>query len=207
MRNSDGPPSKRSKLQGQQPRDKRLPLQPSKKALCLLQTPSAAVTEHLRDATAGTSAISKICNSSWWDWSWGSTLAFLALARRRTASVLPRRYEGLCTIAASFLQTSSQKHMINYNYCGVDLDMGKIFLNFPLPMLFCCFSCIDLSPFKDLLGFSHILNRDFQLQWEQCWMGSSQAPIALSVSTTGLRNSALGIESNSPIPFDGMWSG
>jgi hypothetical protein len=32
--------------------------------------------ELLRDSTTGISVLSKICNSSWWDWSRGSTLAF-----------------------------------------------------------------------------------------------------------------------------------
>jgi hypothetical protein len=70
----------------------------------------------------------------------------------------------------------SATRVINYNYCGVDLDMGEMFLNFPLPMLFRRFSGIDLSPFKDLLGFSHISNKDFQIRWERCWMGFTPSP-------------------------------
>jgi hypothetical protein len=46
--------------------------------------------------------------------------------------------------------------VINYDYCGVDLDIGEMFLNFPLPILFHCFSGIDLSPLKDPLGFESL---------------------------------------------------
>jgi hypothetical protein len=107
--NSNAPPSKRAKLQGKQPRDKRLPVQPPTKDFSLLRTPSAADTELLRDATAGTAAISKICNSSWWDWPRGSTLAFWrwpAGEQRRCSR--PRRHEGLRAVTATCLQTCSQ---------------------------------------------------------------------------------------------------
>jgi hypothetical protein len=66
--------------------------------------------------------------------------------------------------------------VLNYNYCGVDLDLGGMFLNFPLPMLFRRFSGIDLTPFKDSLGYSHISKKDFQLRWERCWMGFKPSP-------------------------------
>jgi hypothetical protein len=48
--------------------------------------------------------------------------------------------------------------VLNYNYCGVDLDLSKMLLSFPLPMLFWCFLGIDLTPFKFMLGYSHILD-------------------------------------------------
>ena len=38
--------------------------------------PTSAATELLRDAVAGMSFLSKMCNSSWWNWSLVSTLAF-----------------------------------------------------------------------------------------------------------------------------------
>ncbi len=66
--------------------------------------------------------------------------------------------------------------VLNYNYCGVDLDLGELFLNFLLPMLFCDFSEIGLTPFKDRLGYSHISNEEFQLWWERCWMGFKPSP-------------------------------
>jgi hypothetical protein len=51
-----------------------------------------------------------------------------------------------------------------------------MFLNFPLPRLFRQLSGIDLSPFKDLLGYSHISKNEFQLRWERCWMGFKPSP-------------------------------
>jgi hypothetical protein len=71
----------------------------------------------------------------------------------------------------------SATRVLNFNYCGVNLDLGDIFLNFPLPLLFRAFSGIDLlTPFKEALGFGHISNKDFQLCWEQCWMGFRPSP-------------------------------
>jgi hypothetical protein len=70
----------------------------------------------------------------------------------------------------------SAARVLNFDYCCVDLDLGKMFLNFPLPMLFCRFSGIDLSPFKDRLGFKHVSNQAFQLCWERCWMGFQPSP-------------------------------
>jgi hypothetical protein len=43
-------------------------------------------------------------------------------------------------------------------------------------MLFRRFSGIDLTPFKDLLGYSHISNQEFQLCWERCWTGFKPSP-------------------------------
>jgi hypothetical protein len=51
-----------------------------------------------------------------------------------------------------------------------------MFLNFPLLMLFRRFSGIDLSPFKDRLGFEQISYQAFQLRWEHCWMGFRPSP-------------------------------
>jgi hypothetical protein len=34
------------------------------------------------------------------------------------------------------LTLKSATRVLNYNYCGVDLDLGELVLNFPLPMLF-----------------------------------------------------------------------
>jgi hypothetical protein len=70
----------------------------------------------------------------------------------------------------------SATRVLNYNYCGSDLDLGEMFLNFPLPILFRRLSGINLSPFKDMLGYSHISNKDFQLHWERCWMGFKPSP-------------------------------
>jgi hypothetical protein len=76
-----------------------------------------------------------------------------------------------------FLPTAkSASRVLNFNYCGVDIDLGEFFLNFPLPLLFRRFSGIDLTPFKALLGYSHLSNADFQLRWERCWMGFRPSP-------------------------------
>jgi hypothetical protein len=53
--------------------------------------------------------------------------------------------------------------VLNFNYCGVDLDLGEMFLNFPLPLLFRAFSGINLTPFKEALGVGHVSSKDFQL--------------------------------------------
>jgi hypothetical protein len=70
----------------------------------------------------------------------------------------------------------SATRVLNFNYCGMDLDMGEMFLNFPLPMLFRRLSGIDLAPFKDKLGYSHISNNEFLIRWERCWMGFKPSP-------------------------------
>jgi hypothetical protein len=70
----------------------------------------------------------------------------------------------------------SATRVLNFNYCGVDIDLGEFFLNFPLPLLFRRFSGIDLTPFKNLLGYQHLSNADFQLRWERCWMGFRPSP-------------------------------
>jgi hypothetical protein len=38
--------------------------------------PTSPSMELLRDANAGASVLGKLCNSTWWDWSRGSTLIF-----------------------------------------------------------------------------------------------------------------------------------
>jgi hypothetical protein len=67
---------------------------------------------------------------------------------------------------------SNHHRLRNFNYCGLDLNLGEMFLNFPLPLMFRAFSGIDLTPFKEALGFGHVSNKDFQLCWEQCWIMS-----------------------------------
>jgi hypothetical protein len=53
-----------------------IPILPSRGTLSV-PSPTSPATELLRDANAaGSSVLHKICNSSWWDWSQGSTLFF-----------------------------------------------------------------------------------------------------------------------------------
>jgi hypothetical protein len=46
----------------------------------------------------------------------------------------------------------SATRVLDYNYCGVDIDLGEMILNFPLPQAFRQFSGIDLGQFKSDLG-------------------------------------------------------
>jgi hypothetical protein len=236
---------------------KSIPIPPLR-GMSSVPSSTSPATELLRDTNAGSSVLHKICNSSWWDWSQGSTLIFWqwpAGEQRRAAgngmeaylqsvppsfkqrakqpkqeafdlllpkfqSILERGYvvsnqsateiaeleefimryidffgvpkgDDICVIykgascglnetvwAPNFwLPTpKSATWVLNYNYCGVDLDLGEMFLNFPLPMLFRRFSGIVLTPFKDLLGYSHISNQELQLRWEHCWMGFKPSP-------------------------------
>jgi hypothetical protein len=215
-------------------------------------------TELLRDANVGASVLEKVCHTTWWEWSRGSTLIFWrwpAGEQRRGArdgmeayfhseppsfhervkqpkqdafelllpkfqSIIERGYvvsnqsatetAELADFIMSYIDyfgvpkaddirvvyngascglnetvwapnfwlptAKSATRVLNYNYCGVDLDLGEMFLNFPLPVLFRRFSGIDLTPFKDRLGYSHIPNAEFQLRWERCWMGFKPSP-------------------------------
>jgi hypothetical protein len=220
--------------------------------------PTSPETELLRDATVGTSVLSKICNSDWWSWNRGSTLAFwrwppgeqrratrdgmetylqskppsfreaAAVPKKEAFDLLLPKFQSILergyvvsnqdaseiTELEDFIMSyidyfgvpkaddirvvyngsscglnptvwapnfwlptgKSATRVLNYNYCGVDLDLGEFFLNFPLPMLFRRFSGIDLTAFKDKLGYSHVSDKDFQLRWERCWMGFKPSP-------------------------------
>jgi hypothetical protein len=249
-RGSGSSPSKRAKLA----RD----IFASERDTSSVPAPTSPETELLRDATVGTSVLSKICNSDWWSWNRGSTLAFWRWPpgeqRRATRdgmeaylqskppsfqepaskpkkeafdlllpkfqSILERGYvvsnqdATEITELEDFIMSyidyfgvpkaddirvvyngsscglnptvwapnfwlptgKSATRVLNYNYCGVDLDLGEFFLNFPLPLLFRRFSGIDLTPFKAQLGYGHISDADFQLRWERCWMGFKPSP-------------------------------
>jgi hypothetical protein len=65
---------------------------------------------------------------------------------------------------------------LNFNYCGVDVDMGDFFLNFPLPKEFRRFSGINISEFQSRLGFGHLSMEQLQVRWERCWMGFRPSP-------------------------------
>jgi hypothetical protein len=72
----------------------------------------------------------------------------------------------------------SATRVLDYNYCGVDIDLGEMFLNFPLPQAFRQFSGIDLGQFKSDLGEAYgLIPRSlFKIRWERCWMGFRPSP-------------------------------
>jgi hypothetical protein len=76
----------------------------------------------------------------------------------------------------------SATRVLDYNYCGVDIDLGEMFLNFPLPRVFRQFSGIDISQFKSDLfssvgeALGEIPRRLFKVRWERCWMGFRPSP-------------------------------
>jgi hypothetical protein len=61
---------------------------------------------------------------------------------------------------------------LNFNYCGVDIDLGEFFLNFPLPLELRSVSGVDLSPFRSHLN----LKAESKVRWERCWMGLRPSP-------------------------------
>jgi hypothetical protein len=189
-----------------------------------LQDPT---TDLLRDGDVGEDALSKLANSSWWNWDKGSTLLFWRwpkgeqqIAARdgmdayisgplpnyqvrarpiktavydlllpKVKKIIDRGYVKVgqgrdfirsyidyfivpkaddvrpvyngtsCGFNGSvwapnfWLPTAkSVSRVLDYNYCGVDLDLGEMFLNFPLPKVFRSFSGVDLGQFKPDLG-------------------------------------------------------
>jgi hypothetical protein len=63
---------------------------------------------------------------------------------------------------------------LGFGYFMVDIDLGEMFLNFPLPSLLRRFSGVDLSHFSGdfewdpkLMGWVH---------WTRCWMGLKPSP-------------------------------
>jgi hypothetical protein len=65
----------------------------------------------------------------------------------------------------------SATRVLDYNYCGVDIDLGDMFLNLPLPKVYRQFSGNDLGQFKSDLGdfFKAIPRHLFGVRWERCW--------------------------------------
>jgi hypothetical protein len=82
----------------------------------------------------------------------------------------------------------SATQVLNYNYCGVDLDLGEMFLNSPLPMLFRRLSGINLSPLRTcwVTAIYPIMNSSSA----GSVVGWASNPVLTTqlVFTTGLRN-------------------
>ena len=70
----------------------------------------------------------------------------------------------------------------SYNYKFVDIDLGEMFLNFPLNKQLIPYSGVDLTPFKDRLIEDKILSEKYKLNnflyatWQRDWMGFKPSP-------------------------------
>ena len=75
----------------------------------------------------------------------------------------------------------SMVRILGYNYSPVDLDLGEMFLNFPLSPKLIPYSGIDLSPFKKRIK-SHFPclpleeGPDLFATWNRDWMGFKPSP-------------------------------
>jgi hypothetical protein len=76
---------------------------------------------------------------------------------------------------------SSAARVLGYGYYMADINLGEMFLNFPLPFVLRRFSGIDVSTFradvnadKDLPNFG-LLERAWA-HWIRCWMGLKPSP-------------------------------
>jgi hypothetical protein len=63
---------------------------------------------------------------------------------------------------------------LDFNYFSVDMDLGDMFLNFPLHHDLQAYSGIDLTPLKSSLGISS--PGAYHVHWTRCWMGSKPSP-------------------------------
>lgn len=83
-----------------------------------------------------------------------------------------------------WLPTSrSATRVLDFDYKTVDIDLGEMFVNFPLAEIFQEFSGIDLSPFKDEIHDMYGMEKDPRKEtevcwgrWERCWMGFRPSP-------------------------------
>jgi len=82
-------------------------------------------------------------------------------------------------------KASSASRLLDYGYYSVDLDMGEMFPNFPLPQALRPYSGLDLSPFRSLFETeAPDLLRDapgledgrLWVRWERNWMGTLPSP-------------------------------
>jgi hypothetical protein len=63
---------------------------------------------------------------------------------------------------------------LDFNFYSVDMDLGDMFLNFPLHRELQSYSGIDLTPLKRPLGIT--TPGPFHVHWTRCWMGSKPSP-------------------------------
>jgi hypothetical protein len=67
-------------------------------------------------------------------------------------------------------------NLLNYNYCSVDVDLGEMFHNFPLPEVFRKYSGIDYTPYRDAINVESNPERPVHARWDRCWMGFRPSP-------------------------------
>ena len=75
----------------------------------------------------------------------------------------------------------SMSRSIGYNYKFVDIDLGEMFLNFPLHPSLQLYSGVDLSPFgkqlqEELPDLKWPDNKKFYAKWTRDWMGFAPSP-------------------------------
>jgi hypothetical protein len=78
---------------------------------------------------------------------------------------------------------ASAARVLGYGYYMMDMDLGEMFLNFPLPHVLQRYSGIDVSTFKNEIDENPSLDRfpeDSQTRawanWNRCWMGLKPSP-------------------------------
>ena len=69
---------------------------------------------------------------------------------------------------------SAAIRLLDFNYFSVDVDLGEMFLNYPLHSSLQPYSGIDVTPFASHLGLSN--NRPCWLRWVRTWMGARPSP-------------------------------
>ena len=75
----------------------------------------------------------------------------------------------------------SAARVLGYGYFMVDIDLGEMFLNFPLPSVLKRFSGIDVSTFNtEIRAETDLLNNapteKTWAHWNRCWMGLTSSP-------------------------------
>jgi hypothetical protein len=63
---------------------------------------------------------------------------------------------------------------LDFNYYSADLDLGEMFLNFPLHRDLQSYSGVDVTPFKTELNLD--TRGSCWLHWSQAWMGARPSP-------------------------------
>ena len=76
----------------------------------------------------------------------------------------------------------SATRVLDFEYYNVDLDMGEMFPNFPLPRVLRAYSGVDLTCFKDEFVtlapdlMAHVNVSRLWGRWERNWMGTTPSP-------------------------------
>jgi hypothetical protein len=67
---------------------------------------------------------------------------------------------------------------LGFGYFSVDIDLGEMFLNFPLPAILWEYSGVDLSSFRKALEelMKATFLARFWVCWEKCWIGLRPSP-------------------------------